>query len=395
MPLQDLSRRARGLLRRAAGRPTFPSPEVPTGLLELARSGPAPLSSARPSDDRALRIATVIPSFRRGSGGHQTIVNLMRALVARGHVVSLWLEDFELLHARRPPDAIRHSFAEFFAAGDLEFHADFARWQGADLVLATGWQTVPRALLLPGVASRGYLVQDHEPAFYGASAQALFAAETYRQGLHCIAASPWLADLLRHRYGASASHFDLAADHSVYRPATERRRQDLVVFYARLATPRRAVPLGLLALEELSRRRPGVEIALFGGDSPTGAAFPHTDLGVLAPHALAQLYRRATVGMVFSLTNPSLISLEMMACGLPCVELATEPMVAGFGDSGALVLAEPEPVGICSTIEALLDDATERARLSERGPAWMQDRTWETAAEQLERGLRTALAHTG
>ena len=85
-------------------------------------------------------------------------------------------------------------------------------------MLATGWQTVPRALLLPGVAARAYLVQDHEPEFYGASAEALFAEATYRQDLHCIAASPWLAELLRGRYGANASYFDLAVDHSIYRP---------------------------------------------------------------------------------------------------------------------------------------------------------------------------------
>lgn len=381
-------RLARRALRRS-GR-VQPGPVLPATVLELARAGPARLVSATPRD-RALHIATIIPSFRRGSGGHGTVVNLAKALVARGHSVSLWLEDFELLHAREPDAAIRQTFASFFDAEELELSTDFTRWRGADVVLATGWQTVPRALLLPGASARAYLVQDHEPEFYGASAQALFAAATYRHGLHCIAASPWLADLLRSRYGASASHFDLAVDHSTYQPAPEPRREDLVLFYARSATPRRAVPLGLLALEELTQRRPGIEVVLFGGDSSAWAPFPHSELGLLEPAALARLYRRGTVGMVFSLTNPSLISLEMMACGLPCVELATEPMLASFQSDGPLTLAEPAPLQICSTIEALLDDGAHRSQLGRGGRTFMAGRTWDRAAEQLEGGLQTAL----
>ena len=260
--------------RRALGRagPVAPRPALPAALLELARTGAAPLTPDAGGD--VLRVAIVIPSFRRGSGGHGTIVHLARALAARDHTVTLWLEDFELLHAGQPAQVTRQQFAEWFWAAPLVLEPDFRRWSGADVVLATGWQTVARAQLLPGVSGRAYLVQDHEPDFYGASAEALYAADTYRQGLHCVAASPWLAELLRTRYGATATHFDLAVDHDIYRPDGEPREENLLAFYARASTPRRAVPLGLLALEELARRRPGIEIALFGADRPVAASFP-------------------------------------------------------------------------------------------------------------------------
>lgn len=368
---------------------------VPASLLDLARSGPAPLSPPPIDPDGALSVATVIPSFRRGSGGHATIVSLMRELSRLGHSVSLWLEDCEGRHAREPAAIIKPSFAEFFGAAELDLHIDFDGWDGADVVLATGWQTVPRALLLSRAKARAYLVQDHEPDFYAASAEALFAEATYRQGLHCIAASPWLAELLRSRYGASASHFDLAVDHSIYRPTGEHRRDDLLVFYARAVTPRRAVPLGLLALEELSRRRPEVEIALVGEDRPLYAPFKHTNLGLLDVASLAQLYSRATVGMVFSLTNPSLAGLEMMASGLPCVELSTQSMLATFGAAGPLQLANPDPLRLCSAVEELLDDPVRRERISRAGVALMELRTWARAAEQVQQGLRAALRTAG
>jgi glycosyltransferase involved in cell wall biosynthesis len=316
----------------------------------------------------------------------------MRALRERGHSVSFWLEDSERRHAQESHALIKHSFRHFFAADDLPFEADLSKWHGADVVLATGWQTVPRALLLGDVAARAYLVQDHEPEFYGTSAEALWARDSYRRGLHCIAASEWLAELLRTRYGASAAHFDLPVDHATYRPRGKRATHELVVFYARAATPRRAVPLGLLALEELARRRPGVEIALFGEAGELEAGFQHTTLGVLDQARLAELYSRATVGLVLSLTNPSLVGLQMMACGLPCVELASEPMLATFGESGPLALAAAEPPAICEQIERLLDDPGLREARSQAGVAAMAMRTSERAAEQLERGLQHVLA---
>ncbi|HTA32901.1 MAG TPA: glycosyltransferase family 4 protein [Solirubrobacteraceae bacterium] len=388
----ERTRRAAARIKRATGGGRQqPAPStVPAALAELADSGPAPLLAEKPSPQAPLRVATVIPSFRQGSGGHNTTVRLLLGLRELGHSVSVWIEDNEGRHARESAALTRRSFAEFFDAGTLEVHADLREWQGADVALATGWQTVARTQLLAGCAARAYLVQDHEPDFYPASAEALWAQESYRQGLHCVAASPWLAGLLRSRYGASAGHLDLAVDHDLYRPSSS-RRPDLVVFYARAVTPRRAVPLGLLALRELSRRRPDLDVVLYGEDRPLAADFPHRNAGVLEGRRLAELYGEAAVGMVLSLTNPSLVGLEMMACGLPCVELASEPMLASFGRDGPLVLAEADPLALCAAIEELLDDAARREQASRDGLALIGERTWERAAAQLEDGLRVAL----
>jgi glycosyltransferase involved in cell wall biosynthesis len=359
-------------------------------VLELEVKGPAALQREGVADPGALRIAAIVPSFRRGSGGHRTIVRILDELARRGHTVSAWLEDGEGRHAQEPADVTKRSFEQFFAAERVPLEVSWEHWTGADVVLATGWQTVARALLLPRCRGRAYLVQDHEPEFYGTSAEALWAAESYRRGLHCIAASEWLAGLLRSRYGASASHFDLGVEPSEYRAIAGARREDLVVFYARAVTPRRAVPLGMLGLEELARRRPGVEIALYGEDRGLRASFPYRDAGVLDASDLAGLYAQATVGMVLSLTNPSLVNLEMMACGLPCVELASESMLGTFGDGGPLQLSAPEPLALCAAIETLLDDPARRRSLASEGIALAGRRGWPRAAEQVEEGLRLA-----
>ncbi len=333
----------------------------------------------------------VIPSFRRGSGGHDTIAHLVRGLEGAGHHCSLWLADDEDRHATESAADVERSFHDFFGPTRARLHTGFGAWQGADVVLATGWQTVFHVLGLNGAGARAYLVQDHEPEFYPTSAEAVWAADSYRQGLHCIAASPWLAELLRERYGARASAFDLGVEHRTYRPGSEARCDDRVLFYARAVTGRRAVPLGLLALSELHARRPNVEIALFGESRVLRTPFAHTDLGVLDGPALARAYCTATVGLGLSMTNPSRVPTEMLACGLPCVDLAGPSMLACFGADGPIALAAFDPLALADVLERLLDDPAERAQRGRAGLATVSSRTWEAAARQVETGLREAL----
>lgn len=379
-------------LRRLARRDA-PGPlhvPVPAGLLDVLRRGPASLA---PRDHAAtsLTIAVLIPTFRKGSGGHSTIANLIRGLEALGHECSLWLVDVDGRHADESENRTDELFRAFFGPVNARLRKGFDSWGGSDIALATGWQTVPPALLLGDVGARAYLVQDHEPDFYGASAERGWAEWTYRQPLHCVCASRWLASTIAERYGATVSAFDLGVDHERYRPLPTHRRDDLILFYARAVTPRRAVPLGLLALEELYRRRPQVEIALFGEARELVTAIPHRHLGLLDPDRLAHAYASAAVGLVLSLTNPSLVPQEMLACGLPVVDIASDSMVASFGRDGPIELSEPDPLSICDALERLLDDLALRAERSRAGIDWVVQRTWATAAAEVEAGLSEAL----
>ncbi len=379
------------LLRRGGERGPRPL-RLPPFLGEALSSPPVPLAPAASTGD-SLRVAVVVPQFRRGSGGHKTIADLVRELSALGHSVSLWLVDEEERHAGMDDAALSGAFASFFGGvpAPLARLRDPRDFPGADVALATGWQTVPAVLRLPGCGARAYLVQDHEPEFYGTSVERMWAEWTYRQGLFCICASPWLADVVSSSYGAAVASFDLGVDHDVYRPLPTHRRDDLVLFYARPTTARRGVPLGVLALQELHRRRPDVEIALFGEARELHTPFPHRHLGVLEPAALAHAYASATVGVVLSLTNPSLVPTEMLACGLPVVDLAVPSMRTTFGDDGPITLAPPDPTALADAIESLLDDLELRATRTRDGLATAATRTWPAAGAQLATGLHAAL----
>jgi glycosyltransferase involved in cell wall biosynthesis len=169
------------------------------------------------------------------------------------------------------------------------------------------------------------------------------------------------------------------------------RRDDVVLFYARASTPRRAVPIALAALGELVRRRPEVEVWAFGHGVALGVDFPVRHLGVRSGAELAQDYSSATVGLVLSMTNYSLVPQEMLACGLPCVELDSPSVVAAYGRGGPVDLAPPEPHGIADALERLLADPELRAQRAREGIELAQARTWDAAAAQVEDGLRQAL----
>jgi hypothetical protein len=336
---------------------------------ELERRGPASLTPRAPGE--VLDVAFIVPGFRRGSGGHTTIANLFRGLEARGHACSVWIDD--PLGASGGAARFRAFFGPFAAP----VHDDLAAWTGAGVALATGWQTVATTLLRPGAGARAHLVQDDEPEFYPASAERLWAEAAFR--LPTITAGTWLAERMRER-GLPAASFDLGIDHATYRDLGRPRTPNRVLFYARTATPRRAVPLGLLALEELARRR-SVEVHLFGDARPL--ATPFRNLGILTQDEVAEAYATAAVGVVLSLTNHSLAAQEMAACGLPAVELDTASTRAAFGDS-PIVLAPATVLGLADAIERQLDAPVTDV-------AWARTRTWERAAAAVEAGVRAAL----
>ncbi|HWX74598.1 MAG TPA: glycosyltransferase family 4 protein, partial [Solirubrobacteraceae bacterium] len=362
-------------------------------IARVWREGPAPLLDPVPgmAERERLRLALVIPPFTRGSGGHNTLFQIFSRLEQRGHACSVWLADYHG-HARDLwPAVLRHDINEFFASFQGPVYKGFDSWQGADVAIATGWQTVHATLGLDNTRARAYLVNDHEPEFYAASTEHVLAQDTYRHGLHCIAASPWLRDLLIERYGASADAFQLGVDGDTYQPLPVQRRRDTVVYYARHSTPRRAVPIGLMALAELHRRRPDVRIVLFGTGKALHAAFPYEHLGVLSTPQLARLYSEATAGLCLSLTNFSLMPKEMLACGLPCVELAGVSAESIFGEHGPLDLAPLDPPAIADALERLLTDRERWERRSREGIKFVASHTWDHATDEVEAGLRHAL----
>jgi glycosyltransferase involved in cell wall biosynthesis len=132
---------------------------------------------------------------------------------------------------------------------------------------------------------------------------------------------------------------------------------------------------------------------LFGSLTGIGTPFPCQDLGIQPPQELAALYRRASAGVVFSLTTHSLVAQEMMASGLPVVELEGLNVQSALGPSGEHVeQAARTPDAIADALERILDDRERAAVMARRARAFVEQRTWPRAGDQLEAALREIAA---
>ena len=377
-------------------------------LLDLVAFPSRPLHKPRsPVAEKRLRVHWVIPDFTAGGGGHMTIFRLVRWLEIAGHECFVWINDPS---HHDSPEAAYEDIVKHFQTirACVAFADDGLQDAVGDVIFATGWQTVARVLNATGFAERFYLVQDYEPSFHPMGSLALAAMWTYSQDLACICASPWLAQRLRDEHGRWTAHFWLAYDKAIYRPKLnddgqlalgqrERPADQLprIALYARTGTARRAVELALLALQHLAVRGVPFHVDLFGEESPaTGAPFPCTSHGILAAEELAELYRTADLGICFSSTNYSLIPQEMMACGLPVVEIDTASTRAVFPDD-VVTFAGPHPLAIAAEIEALLGDPQRRRRQVDSALRWVAQFNWEASARAVEVAILDRLRLNG
>lgn len=385
--------------RRKAGSPSSPPPrgrpKDPVRALRFLIDLPPAQSltpPAGPLNRASLHLHWIVPDFRPGAGGHMVIFKMMYHLQERGHRHTLWI-----MHPnqhKQPGEVITTLHEHFFPLNpDVKLldRDSLTDLQGDALIATDRWTTY-YARAAAGVRAKFYFVQDFEPVFYPLGAEYLLTENTYHFGFQFIASSPWLKKKLHELGQNEVTTIDYAYDPTRYfLDEKVRRHEKTIVFYSRGATPRRAVELGFLALSLLYRIRQDVRIIFFGDHpKPYLLDFPYEDRGILSHRELGELYREATLGLVFSATNISLIPKEMMACGLPVIDLERENTVSSLPE-GCASLVRPDPHAIAERIHSLLDDAATRQALAERALSYVQTLSWDKAGnvfhEALQKGI--------
>ncbi len=351
------------------------------------------LTKAQPN---RLKIHFVIPEFSKGGGGHMTIFRIVRWLEFFGHECTVWVQNPDL---SRHPTGWRDDVYRYFQQVKASFrplNTHFWYTTG-DILIATAWETVEAVVAHENVNDRFYLVQDYEPYFFARGSTSLRAEDTYRQDIACICASSWLKKLMEEKFGRWARHFNLAYESDVYRvydndnpnTALDSDQDSLchLIVYSRKHTARRAVELCLEALDELALRRDDFVVHFFGDEEMiTDISYQAFHHGVMDKHELADLYNYGTLGVTFSATNYSLVPQEMMACGLPIVEIDNESTVSIF-PSDVVSLARPNPKAIADTIEALMNDPLRREHQKNAALEWISDLSWETSVRAVEKAF--------
>jgi len=339
-----------------------------------------------------MRLAWIMSPPGRESGGHQNLFRFIDFASRAGHVCTAYL-----YNANDNPVSIadiKSMLRSTAAYPDLDIPlAMYDRATGvgdADVIVATGWETAYPAYLDGSHAHRLYFVQDYEPSFYTPGSEALLAENTYRFGFHGLTAGRWLSSELGRRYGMSTDHFDFGVDRSRYF-VTNTGPRDEIFFYARPVTPRRAFEFGLLALADFARMRPDVTINFAGWDvSNWDVPFPYRNHASLDISQLNEIYNRCAAGLVLSLTNMSLLPLELISSGVTPV-VNEGPNNRMVSDNPYIEYVEPSPRAIARRLVEVLERPDAAAR-SQAMSASVASVDWEASGEQflaaLERAVR-------
>jgi O-antigen biosynthesis protein len=255
--------------------------------------------------------------------------------------------------------------------------------------VATAWMTAYEVRRFHPTVHRCYFVQDFEPYFYPVGSMSTLCEATYGFGFFGITAGDWLASKLSEGYGMRTSAVGFSCDHQIYRPLPRTDMRPRVLFYGRPSTERRAFELGLLALHSVCEARPEIEVVFVGGRlDDYELPFRHRCEGMLDFHGLATLYSECDAAVVLSMTNASLLPLELMACGVPVISNRA-PCTAWLLNDEIAQLAEPTVEGIAGAVTAVMDDPERRTQLKDAGLRAASRTSWDEEGRRMADALRS------
>lgn len=335
-------------------------------LIAYGLESPTPV---RAKVSGSLKIGWIVPGLIIGGGGHRNILRAAYHLESFGHDVRLYFSDTSMSEVELRK-AVREHFYPF--GGTVRRFS--GRVDDEEVLMATHWSTVALAESVRSqVGEIMYFVQDFEPAFYPMGSEYILAENTYRKNLYAITSGPWCAHMLKRDYAMEADSFQFPVDGDIYNPAAagEEPRIKRLLFFAKPEMARRCFLIGTMALREFHRIKPEYEILFFGSGSAKQHAqdYSVTYLDVVPTlNDLAKLYATSAAGLVFSTTNPSLVPYEMMACGLPVVDLNRPGNEVNYdGRHDIALLADADPVLMARDMAAMLDDPRALAMRSANG----------------------------
>ena len=329
-----------------------------------------------------------VPDFNIGSGGHLNIFRIIWNLERMGYASAIVIVKPALHHdAAEAREEIRTHFFPL----EAQVYVGLDALPPCEFAVATGWDTAYAVRAFAGARHKLYFVQDYEPWFFPMGTEFVLARNTYGFGFFGITAGAWLAGKLAAEHGMGTHAVGFGVEQERYRrlPRREAGRKR-VFFYARPPTPRRAFELGLLVLAAVARRLPQTQFVLAGWDTESyHIPFEHLACGTLALDDLPDIYSQCDVALVLSLTNLSLLPLELMACG--CTVVSNRgPNVEWLLDDDVALLADTTPEDLAGAICTLLRDDEKRLALSARAEAFARGQAWDAVARDFEAGMRAA-----
>jgi glycosyltransferase involved in cell wall biosynthesis len=326
------------------------------------------------------------PPGKGVGGGHQNIFRFIAYLVSRGHKCNVYLYSGQFFQEEKEAQQV---FNAAYPDAEVTFKWLDGPVGKADAIFATGWETAYPVFNDPGKARKFYFVQDFEPYFYPLGSEYILAENTYRMNLYGITAGGWLDDKLSKEYGMMCDHYDFGTDSNLYRFENKGKRKE-IFFYARPVTARRGFELGIMALQLFNEQRPEYTITLAGWDvSEYQIPFPYKNLKTLKLEELSNIYNEAAAGLVISLTNMSLLPLELLAAGT--IPVVTDgPNNTKVSNNKYIHYSHSSPDALAKELVDIVD-RKDLPEYAEEASASIKSLSWNKSCERFEAILRREL----
>lgn len=328
----------------------------------------------------AKKIAWIIPSPIKGSGGIRTMIQNANFLVRQGFECDIYVEEDYVNTNESMKQRIINFYGECLC--DVYVGIDFKKEY--DLAFATYSIKTPDYLyyMKNNVKKKAYFIQDFEPWFEPMGGLYLDMEHTYKYGLNGVSIGKWLAYKLQHEFNQPMNYFSFCADTNVYKKLDNVEKENAVCFIFQPEKPRRCSNIGIRALLLVKALRPDVKIYLYGSDVDIKLDVEMENLHIMPIDKCNELYNKCKVGVCMSSSNPSRIPFEMMAAGLPVVDLYRENNLYDIPEDGVL-LADTSPEAIATAIIKILDDDKLQQSMSKKGYEFMKNYPIEKGFEEF------------
>ena len=328
----------------------------------------------------AKKIAWIIPSPIKGSGGIRTMIQNANFLVRQGFECDIYVEEDYV----NTNESMKQRIIDFYGECLCDVYVGIDFKKEYDLAFATYSIKTPDYLyyMKNNVKRKAYFIQDFEPWFEPMGGLYLDMEHTYKYGLNGVSIGKWLTYKLQHEFNQPMNYFSFCADTNVYKKLDNVEKENAICFIFQPEKPRRCSNIGIRALLLVKALRPDVKIYLYGSDVDIKLDVEMENLHIMPIDKCNELYNKCKVGVCMSSSNPSRIPFEMMAAGLPVVDLYRENNLYDIPEDGVL-LADTSPEAVATAIIKILDDDKLQQSMSKKGYEFMKNYPIEKGFEEF------------
>jgi glycosyltransferase involved in cell wall biosynthesis len=268
-----------------------------------------------------------------------------------------------------------------------------------DILIATSWQSAFYLKLLSGY--KMYFIQDFEPEFFRMSERKLLALETYRMGYHMVSLGTWNKKRIETsvKETVKVDVIDFPYEPKEYgksvpnRVVLNKNQYDLAVYVKEEGKRLPNLTLSIIekAKEELKKYSIELNCHIFGLASKRKLSFGE-NLGKLNKNELKELYKKCDFGMAMSMTNISLVPLEMIASGLFVLE-AKDGSFSSFFDTSNYPLVTLDYHSLVDIILKINRGELDTNKLVKKCKEKISNLSWFNTASQFDEIIRKVISH--